>query len=1101
LRSLLRRVLVGLGLSLVAAAGGATAVLASGTDSFYTDQTAPAVAAVAQPFTWTIGVHDDGTGHDDQNVVVTDTLPAGVTAASMSPDCGDAGSAGGVDTVTCDVSTLPDGSSTTETVEATPTETGTMTNVVNAVADYYYDDSGTTEETTETAPPSTLTTLVSQTTTAPPPLQETLTATLSGSGSGTVGSAPSGIDCAGVCSASFDQGTQVTLTAAPDPGSRFAGWSGGGCSGLGDCQLTMSSGQLVTATFVAIDPLTVTRTGSATGTVTSDPAGIDCGTSCSQSFDQGTLVTLTATPAGAAIFSGWSGACSGTGSCRVTVDQARSVAAEFEPLPPPTISGVTPAKLADTGGAQVQINGSWLQDATSVRFGTQTAAITSDSTGSVTVTAPQGVPGTTVAVTVTTVAGSASIGGVGYEPVPTVSSVAPRSGAPAGFAITISGSGFGPDTTFTVGDTPATNVHVQSPTLAYAYAPGGLGTVAVMAQSPVGAAGAATLSYRPVCPSTSRCKGKVSATVGIPNLVEKIDDHTYKTNFNQKRSGSTMAAANASNSIEGGLANYNAHANGDLYDAVATATNDSTVNSGFTDTGTPNTGVFAGAGAVSDWAIRPTPHGPVQLVLAYSGTASAHVSVAPGDNTQDDEDAILPALAEADWSVGVTAAGGFVPSGDSGEQSASVASVSDTFCDWPADAGWKCGSGAPHRVYTDESFGSVGPNSSGIGNGSSSSGLVTFTATPEQAESLEVELEATALAHSCVAPVLAANGTLILPSGPTGSLEHFAVPQKPLSADMLSHFGRCTTTASASVDPVIVSLTPGYAAVALGGQPHAGEPELLARSSVRAAPGARWTLTGTNLGSRRGTVLLARAGHPARRLRVLSWNATRIVVRVPATRLDGVVTARTAGGALSGPMPLIVSNVAPASVTAVAPAVAAPGQTIRLSGFGLTKATRITIRGRRVRRLDRRGAALYVVVPRGLRAGPARIIARAPQAPAMDSGSAVTIAGTARRTIGRRGGSVEIAGIATLTVPAGALRQPRRIALTVTRRRSATVVMVSTAGRLRAPAILSLPASLSGAGRIVAASPHSAHPTPTAGSPGQVAASIIASGSYSVHST
>jgi hypothetical protein len=86
----------------------------------------------------------------------------------------------------------------------------------------------------------------------------------------------------------------------------------------------------------------------------------------------------------------------------------------------------------------------------------------------------------------------------------------------------------------------------------------------------------------------------------------------------------------------------------------------------------------------------------------------------------------------------------------------------------------------------------------------------------------------------------------------------------------------------------------------------------------------------------------------------------------------------------------------------------------------------------------------------------------------MDSGSTVTIAGTARRTIGRRG---------------------------------VTAVMVSTAGRLRAPAILSLPGSLSGAGRIVAASPHSAHRTPTAGSPGQVAASIIASGSYSVHST
>lgn len=1096
LRVVLRRLVVGLGVGLVAVAGGATAVLASGTHSFYTAQTAPAAGVVAQPFAWTIGVYNDGTGHDEQDVAVTDTLPAGVTASSMSPDCADAGSGGGAETVTCNVSTLRDGNSTTETVEATPMSAGTMTNVVNATADYYYVDSGTTEKTTETAPPSTLTTPVSQTISAPPPVQETLTATRSGSGSGTVTSSPSGIDCGAVCSAPFDQGTQVMLTATPDSGSRFAGWSGGGCSGAAGCQVTMSSGQLVTATFVAIDALTVTKSGSGTGTVASSPAGIDCGTTCIQDFDQGTAVTLTATPTGVSMFAGWSGACAGTGTCQVTIDQARSVGAEFEPLPPPTISAVTPIKLADTGGTQVQIDGSWLGAASSVRFGTETAVIDADSTTAITVTAPPNPPGTTVAVTVTTPTGSASFGGISYEPVPAVSSVSPDSGAPVGFAITISGSGFGPDTSFTVGDSPATDVHVRSPTVAYAYAPGGLGTVAVSAQSPVGGTGTATLSYRPVCSTASRCKGKVSASAGIPNLVQKLEDHTYKTKFNQNRRGSTAAGANASNSIEGGLANYNAHANGDLYSAVATATDDSTVNSGFTDTDDANTGVFAGVGSTSSWSIKPTPHGPIELALAYNGTASANVSLAPGDNTEDDEDAILPALAQADWVAQVTAANGFLPSGGVGEDSASIASVSDTFCSWPADVGWECGNGPPHRVYDDQTFGSTGPNVSGLGNGPSSSGVLTFTATPEQAESLEVDIGATALADSCVAPVLASNGDLTV-TGPLGTLEHLTLPTGPLSADMLTHFGRCTTTASAAVDPVIVSLTPGYTAVALGGHPHAGEPELLARSSVRAAPGAHWTLTGTNLGTRHGAVLLTRAGHPGGRLRVLSWSPTRIVVRVPGRMLNGVVMARTASGELSGPMPLIVSRAAPASVTGVTPSVAAPGRAIRLTGFGLTNATAITIRGRRARLLSGKRGTLYVVVPHRLRAGPAKIIARAPGAPAMESGSTVTIAGTAHRLIGRAGGTVAIPGVATLRVPAEALRQPRRIALTVKSRRGRVAVTVETGGRLRATATLELPASLTSASRIVAVSRRSAHPTPIAAPPGQVAASIINSGSYS----
>ena len=73
--------------------------------------------------------------------------------------------------------------------------------------------------------------------------------------------------------------------------------------------------------------LTVTRAGN--GTVTSSPAGIACGATCSATFNSGTVVTLTAIPAAGSAFSGWSGACSGAGSCQVTMTQARAVTATF----------------------------------------------------------------------------------------------------------------------------------------------------------------------------------------------------------------------------------------------------------------------------------------------------------------------------------------------------------------------------------------------------------------------------------------------------------------------------------------------------------------------------------------------------------------------------------------------------------------------------------------------------------------------------------------------------------------------------------------------------------------------------------------------------
>jgi hypothetical protein len=167
---------------------------------------------------------------------------------------------------------------------------------------------------------------------------------LTGTGSGGVGSNLRGvntnqlIDCGATCRETFGAGIPITLTATPLAGSYFVGWSGGGCTGTGDCVVTPLAATTVTAQFNVLPRLTVTRNGAGTGSVRSDVAGIDCGASCAASFTVGTTVTLTATPQAGSIFVGWSGgACTGTGACTVQMNAAQNVAAVFEPVAVPTL--------------------------------------------------------------------------------------------------------------------------------------------------------------------------------------------------------------------------------------------------------------------------------------------------------------------------------------------------------------------------------------------------------------------------------------------------------------------------------------------------------------------------------------------------------------------------------------------------------------------------------------------------------------------------------------------------------------------------------------------------------------------------------------------
>ncbi|MCU0224600.1 MAG: hypothetical protein MUF27_11140, partial [Acidobacteria bacterium] len=183
--------------------------------------------------------------------------------------------------------------------------------------------------------------------------REVLAVQKTGSGGGTVTSNPAGIDCGGTCSASFPRGQSVTLTAAPAAGSTFGGWSGGGCAGTGPtCSVSLAASAAVTARFDAVTPryaLTVAKSGTGTGTVTSSPAGIDCGADCSESWDAGQQVTLTAAPAGGSSFAGWSGgACAGTNPvCQLTMNAAVSVTAAFQAGAP--VSDQTIADLALAG--------------------------------------------------------------------------------------------------------------------------------------------------------------------------------------------------------------------------------------------------------------------------------------------------------------------------------------------------------------------------------------------------------------------------------------------------------------------------------------------------------------------------------------------------------------------------------------------------------------------------------------------------------------------------------------------------------------------------------------------------------------------------------
>ena len=159
---------------------------------------------------------------------------------------------------------------------------------------------------------------------APPP--ETARLDVDPPDNGRVTSTPEGIECGDDCSQEYRIGQPVTLEAIAEPGFRFTAW-GGDCSNAGPCALTMDQDHTVSATFTAEWTITVTVSGE--GTVTSEPAGIECtaGT-CSATFSAADgQVVLTASDGE---FLRWGGDCErAEATCTLALDADHEAVASF----------------------------------------------------------------------------------------------------------------------------------------------------------------------------------------------------------------------------------------------------------------------------------------------------------------------------------------------------------------------------------------------------------------------------------------------------------------------------------------------------------------------------------------------------------------------------------------------------------------------------------------------------------------------------------------------------------------------------------------------------------------------------------------------------
>jgi uncharacterized repeat protein (TIGR01451 family) len=190
----------------------------------------PSPVSVTQTLTYQVNVQNQGP-EDATNVVISDTLPSGMSFVSASISAGTCSQANLV--VTCNIAKLVSADAALLTIGVIPTASGTANNSVSVAGN----------ETDENTANNTATV-----STRVDPMFK-LTVAKSGAGTGTV-SGGGGINCGSVCTVNLPTGTGVNIQVSPGSGSGFGGWGGACGQGLSPgCDLVMSSDQSVTAEF------------------------------------------------------------------------------------------------------------------------------------------------------------------------------------------------------------------------------------------------------------------------------------------------------------------------------------------------------------------------------------------------------------------------------------------------------------------------------------------------------------------------------------------------------------------------------------------------------------------------------------------------------------------------------------------------------------------------------------------------------------------------------------------------------------------------------------------------------------------------------------
>ncbi len=149
-------------------------------------------------------------------------------------------------------------------------------------------------------------------------------------GLGQITNSASGFSCTDSCTQDLISGSQITLQAKPNSGNNFDAWKGA-CTGTGNCIIDMSQNQSVEAVFSAAAANTFQLIVNANigGTIKSTLAGIDCGVDCTEIYNSGIRVNLTATANPGYSFIRWAGACTGNQACAITMNSNQTITAYF----------------------------------------------------------------------------------------------------------------------------------------------------------------------------------------------------------------------------------------------------------------------------------------------------------------------------------------------------------------------------------------------------------------------------------------------------------------------------------------------------------------------------------------------------------------------------------------------------------------------------------------------------------------------------------------------------------------------------------------------------------------------------------------------------